>query len=866
MIAIQKKGRSPFLIGVLVLVLVGAISLTRQRIQTEEYTANDFIFASDIGMSNVTVLGRTKTDVVWNAIKRAPQIIAFKLMGSQRQVDVERIDIDIGFSEYQKILEDRQRALKNGLLRNSHKVKAKIRYNEKQYKADVRLKGDLSNHWRSQMRMSFRVELKTKGTVLTFRKFSLHKPASRQYPYDQVYQSFVREAGGLSAVHSFVRVYVNGENWGIMNIEEHMSKELLEKQRKKESLIFKLGNEDSWDYRNQEENVYDNYRLSESNLVTSAYSSKKYLKNAYYRALYSYVDAANEARNIQLFDLESYLRAYLTTWVWHNAHTLDNSNSRHYLNPYTLRLEIITTDQGHLEEATRVSRFFPYDTIKGGFTSLYPHFQNHPDLDDRLPVIFDEVQSASHTIDRTYSEFSKYFPLDPKIDFTIVEPNLQFISKMIGSIDALPEQAQVPMITLNDQIIMPNVAQVAALRDLIYVKHFVDGRIRLYNLLPAPVTVMSIKVGETALQTPPIILPGYQELPFLEIRTDVKGIRDGDIRVQVYFQGQYREAHNNYSFVGRYFNPLDNSNNTKLPDFIEESAKASFRAKAGHWQVEGPLVIPGDLVVPPGTNFEFGSDAYLIIKGRLLANGDEKEPISFRPAGDTWKGIYVIEAKGRSSLDHVSVERTAALEAGLLQLTGGITFYKSDVDISNSSFVGAVAEDALNIVESDFSISKSTIQGAISDGLDSDFSTGRISNSQWRNIAGDAIDLSGSNVAIENVHVSAVGDKAISGGEQSNLVVKAGLLEDIGVGIASKDGSHIVANGISIRDYKLNALMAYVKKDYFGAPSLDVSQSDIADGSKWARQEGAELTIDGVNVEASELDIKELYNSDIMRK
>ena len=31
-----------------------------------------------------------------------------------------------------------------------------------------------------------------------------------------------------------------------MNIEEQMTKELLEKKENKESLIFKFGNEDSW--------------------------------------------------------------------------------------------------------------------------------------------------------------------------------------------------------------------------------------------------------------------------------------------------------------------------------------------------------------------------------------------------------------------------------------------------------------------------------------------------------------------------------------------------------------------------------------------------------------------------------------------
>ena len=50
---------------------------------------------------------------------------------------------------------------------------------------------------------------------------------------------------------------------------------------------------------------------------------------------------------LNLFNSESYLKAYILAKMWGNDHTLDPANSKHYLNPYTLRLEVITTDQAH---------------------------------------------------------------------------------------------------------------------------------------------------------------------------------------------------------------------------------------------------------------------------------------------------------------------------------------------------------------------------------------------------------------------------------------------------------------------------------------------------------------------------------------
>ena len=43
----------------------------------------------------------------------------------------------------------------------------------------------------------------------------------------------MKDMKGLSVPHKLLNVSVNGVKWGVMNVEEHMSKELLEKQESK---------------------------------------------------------------------------------------------------------------------------------------------------------------------------------------------------------------------------------------------------------------------------------------------------------------------------------------------------------------------------------------------------------------------------------------------------------------------------------------------------------------------------------------------------------------------------------------------------------------------------------------------------------
>ena len=161
---------------------------------------------------------------------------------------IEDINFDINFKNFQTILEDRQQGLQDGILINPRTVNARLTYSGKTYKARIRLKGDLPDHWRSNLRMSFRVTLKGDETILGMRRFSVHKE-SAQYPHEQVYQGIMKDMKGLSVPHKLLNVSVNGINWGVMNVEEHMSKELLEKQESRESIIFKFSDEQLWQYQ-----------------------------------------------------------------------------------------------------------------------------------------------------------------------------------------------------------------------------------------------------------------------------------------------------------------------------------------------------------------------------------------------------------------------------------------------------------------------------------------------------------------------------------------------------------------------------------------------------------------------------------------
>ena len=123
-------------------------------------------------------------------LSKTPKIFENILFGVERNKSLPKLYLDIKFKNYRTLLQDRDRFIKEGIGYDFNEVKGKISFQGKKINCDVRLKGDLSEHWRSTKRMSFRITLKGDNSILTYKRFSLHKTDARQHPYDQHFKTF----------------------------------------------------------------------------------------------------------------------------------------------------------------------------------------------------------------------------------------------------------------------------------------------------------------------------------------------------------------------------------------------------------------------------------------------------------------------------------------------------------------------------------------------------------------------------------------------------------------------------------------------------------------------------------------------------
>ena len=304
-----------------------------------------------------------------------------------------------------------------------------------------------------------------------------------------------------------------------------------------------------------------------------------------------------------------------------------------------------------------------------------------------------------------------------------------------------------------------------------------------------------------------------------------------------------------------------------------EASSRRLVARPGSWPVSGDLIVPAGtgLEIAGGTRLRFGPGSALIAHGPLFLEGAKGSPVVLEGSPDRWQGVVVLEAGSVSRWRHVVVRGTAGVARGGWSLTGGVTFYRSAVEMSSVRLLGHSGEDALNIVSSTFDLVDVDIEETASDAFDSDFSTGKITGGVYRRIGGtsggDGIDVSGSVVTVEGVRFVGVSDKALSVGEGSRMEARGVRIEDAGTGAASKDGSSLVLIDSVIEGSRVAGLMAYQKKPVYGAARLAARGVTITgEGTPAALvQTGSELTVDGVRVAARKLNVDRLYNT-VMKK
>lgn len=269
-----------------------------------------------------------------------------------------QLDIEIKFKHLIKLYNKKSDALDKGALisEDDDFVPATINSNGRKIKAKLRLKGDMLDHLEGR-KWSYRVKVKGSDHFDGMRVFSIQHPMTRGYHWEPIFYSFLREFKIITPRYYFTNVTINGEDIGIMAIEEHFSKEILESQAKREGAIVRF------DESNARAGLLDN--SAHSHFATSAHlkafrmakvEKNKNILKTYHSMMAKVLKYQKEEIPLEeILDIKQMAYFSAAAEVWNAEHGLWWTNMRFYINPITMKLEPIAFDNESLHFEHRLS-------------------------------------------------------------------------------------------------------------------------------------------------------------------------------------------------------------------------------------------------------------------------------------------------------------------------------------------------------------------------------------------------------------------------------------------------------------------------------------------------------------------------------
>lgn len=227
---------------------------------------------------------------------------------------------------------------------------------------------------------------------------------------------------------------------------------------------------------------------------------------------------------------------------------------------------------------------------------------------------------------------------------------------------------------------------------------------------------------------------------------------------------------------------------------------------AGSYRVVEDLILPPGygLVLEAGVELRIHPGRSILVRGPLAVLGEPQRPVSVRgTSGEEPWGTLAVQGRGvsipgvesprpRVEMRHVVIEGGAGDYLGGVEYTGQLSVHHADLTLEWATLTGARASDALSVRHGRVVIRDTRFADNAADGADLDHSEGSIRRSLFAGgQRGDALELSGSDVSIEDSIFHRAGRRCLNATEGATVRLRGSLLRGCSVGITSRDGARV---------------------------------------------------------------------------
>ena len=814
-----------------------------------------------------------------------PEILLKKIRA--KFYKIQNLNINISFKNQLNLENQRTNAIKafnsgNGAIFSE--VNASINFENKNFKTNLRLKGDRISHWFEKNRASMKLDLKGDKKILGMEKFSLQKPRMRNYIHEWLFFELIGELDLIKLNYIFVDASINGTDSQLYVLEEAFDKILIERNKRRNGPIFSLYEEFTLNIKETKFEVYNKkYWLDDENLKVTQIANKK---------LENFFKKNSEA--IDVFDIEKWATFFAITDLNYYSHARAAKSVKFFYNPVSSLFEPIGYDahravpnyskyikkwneltiNNSYQEALNCKKNIENcikssDRVNGNYLTYKFFFDESGNLNEQFFEKYkkkiQKISSKKFLDDFFYKRENQIKKINSLIydDYFFVDhnyvfgPGLYYFSKKdiylrADNLNIFFRSNIVKIFTeqKKNEIIIKNILnnnlglilnQIKCEDLLTSKKHF----FLLNQKINKSLTNIKLSDLDNSLNL------RCSNITFLdETNKIVEKVIHQNLNHNIdEFKKINKELYKEYFFTIDKSIFLKNKNtiidkNIFIPKnytvLILPGEKITLRDNSfiysnSAWNVDGKkkgIIISGEkdnlgggiLINDKNHVSVFNNVKFSFLSGpqQIIQNNKNYLSRNFIKYDESKKNTFISEIK--------KIKKNENLYSLNYILYGALNFFNTEVIIKNVFFNKICSEDVLNIISSKFLIENVNFEESCSDSIDIDFSKGSINNAKFKNIGNDAIDFSGSVASIENIVLEEVGDKLISIGENSTVNIKNLIGKNSYVGIASKDGSTANLKNITMDNVKIG-LVAYIKKDEY-EPARIVADEIFINNSK----------------------------------
>jgi len=772
---------------------------------------------------------------------------------------MDAFHLEMDTSEIIKLMNTRKRAFSAGVLQSVDDdwVKGFVFSNGKMMKAKLRLKGDWLDHLHGY-KWSYRVKLKKGNTWNHMKVFSVQNPMARMGVNEWFLHSLMISEGLLTTRYGFTPLTLNGKSMGLYAWEEHFVKQLVESQKRREGPMLRFVEDALWDSRvlNEEGKMNEKKTPVFDVSVIKPFSTGKTIEdtslfNQFLIAqnlMFQYKKRLRPASEI--FDIRKMAQYFAIADVFMARHGIIWHNQRFYYNPVTCKLEPIAYDcysdiglDDHIknpitgflhsdmtqpDEYLMVRELFNDTAFVNYYVNYMETYSDSNFLDSLYSGYGSQINYYDSLIVREYSQQSN-FENKIKLNAQTIRSVLPAYRNQISEMRKHNRSWVNTTMVRNDyDTVLPDFFAPNLI--LVYKQRVVGDSVllKVKNYFTESIAVMG--VGKANKKIREVIVPVPQ----------ISGSRNGKPVESSFWISNDKVNYlfftidDSYDMMNVEINQWPEPNGKPTPlqqltysNIFPDTSIIAIVEGENVFIKNKKIILNHTVVIPAGyilhfkagTTIDLINNAAFISSSTIRMHGEADNQIIITSSDFTGNGFVVLQANERSEVKNVVFENLNTLNYNGWILTGAVTFYESDVTITNTSFYRNQSEDALNIVRSEFTLKNSTFDYIYGDAFDGDFCTGLVLNTKFTNIGNDALDFSGSDITIENTTVDGAEDKGISGGENSRVSVINTTITRSNIGIASKDMSIVEVLDSKIEECNYGFVLLQ-KKPEFGPSTI----------------------------------------------